>query len=503
MGAADSSDREGEGRPARTGRSGERSVSEERTARWLLGVAIAVGLLLRGWLALRDQGIYWPDEIYQSLEPAHRLVFGYGFVPWEFIKGVRNWTFPGLVAGLLALVTRLGLSSPAAYVAAIKLVFAALGAATGWATARLARAAGASPLGAALAGTAFLLAAPAIYFAPRAMSGTACALPVALGLAFVLDPTSSRGRRLAGGALLGLAVLIRIQCGLFCAALLAVLLARAVAGRQGRERWGPVAECAGMLGVFAFVYGLIDRLTWGGWFHSAIAYLRFNLVEGKASRWGTAGKLYYVHTLFTSMPFLAVLLLAGVVLACKRARGLAFIGLVFVLVHSLVPHKELRFVFADLPLLFALAGVGLDSLSGRVRRVGMAALVAAAVISAATFHTLRFGDIGAYLKTRPHVSAYDDAGAINRLLLRAYHQPDLCGLKMAAHDMAWTGGYTYLHRDVPLYARRRHAPRHAYNYAIVRRPFRHPPVATDGKYALVRLFRGRCRKDPRFSWRLP
>ena len=40
---------------------------------------------------LTDDGIYWPDEIHQSLEPAHRLVFGYGLIAWEFSDGARNW----------------------------------------------------------------------------------------------------------------------------------------------------------------------------------------------------------------------------------------------------------------------------------------------------------------------------------------------------------------------------------------------------------------------------
>src|ERR1700694_1797806 len=44
----------------------------------LLAAVLALGALPRVFLALTDDGIYWPDEIYQTLEPAHRLVFGYG-----------------------------------------------------------------------------------------------------------------------------------------------------------------------------------------------------------------------------------------------------------------------------------------------------------------------------------------------------------------------------------------------------------------------------------------
>src|SRR5207302_11491596 len=38
-----------------------------------------------------------------SGDPAHRLVFGYGIVAWEFQLGMRSWTLPGTIAGLMQL----------------------------------------------------------------------------------------------------------------------------------------------------------------------------------------------------------------------------------------------------------------------------------------------------------------------------------------------------------------------------------------------------------------
>jgi hypothetical protein len=40
--------------------------------------SLAVGSAARASLALHDHGIFWGDEIHQSIEPAHRAVFGYG-----------------------------------------------------------------------------------------------------------------------------------------------------------------------------------------------------------------------------------------------------------------------------------------------------------------------------------------------------------------------------------------------------------------------------------------
>jgi hypothetical protein len=72
-----------------------------RAARRLrIGAILVLAALPRIWAAVWDQGIFWPDEIFQSLEPAHRFAFGYGFVSWEYHDGARSWLFPGAL-GLL------------------------------------------------------------------------------------------------------------------------------------------------------------------------------------------------------------------------------------------------------------------------------------------------------------------------------------------------------------------------------------------------------------------
>src|SRR5262249_15181191 len=147
----------------------------------ILVLAFGLGAALRLWLVFHDDGLYWPDEIFQSLEPAHRLVFGYGIVAWEVQLGARGWAFPGLIACLLKLATLVGLPEPRGSLSLVKLAFSAISLLTGLATFRLARAHGASTLAAACAAGLFLLAAPTIYFAPRALSETAAALPVVLG----------------------------------------------------------------------------------------------------------------------------------------------------------------------------------------------------------------------------------------------------------------------------------------------------------------------------------
>src|ERR1051325_3783137 len=62
-------------------------------------VMVAVGLRLVPIIV--EPSLNWGDEIFQTLEPAHRLVYGYGLVTWEFQLGMRSWLLPGFVAGII------------------------------------------------------------------------------------------------------------------------------------------------------------------------------------------------------------------------------------------------------------------------------------------------------------------------------------------------------------------------------------------------------------------
>src|SRR5207247_4899918 len=86
--------------------------AERRVGLYVLASALLVGGMLRVWLAFNDDGISYPDEIHQSLEPAHRLVFGYGLVAWEFVEGARNWLFTGTIDALLELCRIIGIEEP-------------------------------------------------------------------------------------------------------------------------------------------------------------------------------------------------------------------------------------------------------------------------------------------------------------------------------------------------------------------------------------------------------
>jgi hypothetical protein len=444
--------------------------------------------------------VYWPDEIYQSLEPAHRAAFGYGLIAWEFLRGARSWALPGLIAGLMRIAVALRGDSPEAYLPVVRLFFCGVGLFTGWTVYRLARALRASPLPAALGATTFLLMNMAVYLAPRAMSETASAPLLALGLAWSVPKEAPRWRLWAGASLLGLAVFVRFQSGFYCLALLMLLLAQ----RRRRQ----ALEALAVLAFWALIFGLVDKLTWGGWFHSAIEYIRFNVVEGKSGNFGREPITFYCRVLWTSLGPLLIALVFANVLAARRAIGVLAMPLLFFLIHSFILHKEVRFLFPALALFCATGAVGFEVLLERARHGWWIAAFlltgATSVASAATARSLTFGKLGLYEPPPGVRRALDDGGPENRLLLAAHHQADLCGLLVTTRQLGWTGGYAYLHRRVPLYELGQ-VPDDGdtFNYVIAAAGSRPgEAIATDSGLALIRLSHQGCRPDPGFDWHL-
>jgi hypothetical protein len=252
------------------------------------------------------------------------------------------------------------------------------------------------------------------------------------------------------------------------------------------------------------LFGLTDLLTWGSWFHSAIAYLDANLVQGRSSQWGTSPVTYYPVVLIESMGAAGLLMLLLAAAAVRRSPALLALAVAFAAAHTLIPHKELRFLLPDLPLICALAALGMDQVFGLTptfaRRSLAALLLISLLFSAATFHQLTYQQLGGPLaEARPRANAYDDPGSVNRLLFQAHRRSDLCGLKIEGALLSWTGGYSYLHRPVPLYPLDG-PPRSSgkFNYAIapLRSVARAQVVAQDGGQALARITNDGCRPDP-------
>jgi hypothetical protein len=416
-----------------------------RSERALVAALAALSAAPRAWAAWSDHGVLWPDEIFQSIEQAHRAVFGRGLQPWEFIEGARSWLFPGLLAGLLKLGALLGLSDGLSLVRLPRLCMAALSVLCVLLGARLAgRMAG--PRAAVLAAALIGFYPPLVAFGSRCTAESASA-PALLGAALLALYGASRGAALGAGALCGLACFLRFQNGLVALALLAALALREDRRALAWFALGGVAA--------ALAGGLLDLATWGRPFHSLLAYARFNLLEGRSTRWGTSPWSEYLRRSLFAAGWPAVLIAIGLLSSLRRHRAAALAVLLYLVAHSLVGHKEHRFLVPVLPLLLAVSAAGLVELAALARSVRpalgatAAALLVAAVVSLAVKLP---GLTGGELEGHPRADTasvwhHDEALVLG--LSHAGRMGATCGVLL---DREWfrTGGHTYLHKPAAL-----------------------------------------------------
>jgi hypothetical protein len=487
----------------------------------LVLVASAVPLAV---LAVTNHSVFWPDEIFQSLEQAHRLAFGFGFVPWEFDDGARSWLFPGALGLLWRGAAALGLHSAHGLLALAKLAMVGCTVLATYFAMRLARqlAGHGAALLVGLLSSGFPLL---LVFGFRAMSEVPSALLVTAAAWCVERGEAgphTRSQLLLAGALAGLALFCRLQNALFLVGLLGLLLAR-------RRSQDALLLCAAA-GAVGLVGGLLDWATWGSLFHAFRRYVAYNLLEGQSNEYGVFPAHFYLTTLWSVLGApLAVALASGIgATLVGRGRGLALVTGAYLVVHSLVPHKELRFVVPALPLLLALGAAGLVLLADRVSRrwrlrppqrgAFAAAGVLLAAIGGCRASQLTQLEMGQHPAARPNValSPWRVTADVNQLLLRAGAPDDLCGLALIGTSAIWTGGYSYLHRDVPFYAvapetlvaggRPWQQNAAGANFLIAHEDFREllgawQTVATQGKWLLLRRAGG-CGPPPPYYTRV-
>ncbi|PPK86690.1 Alg9-like mannosyltransferase family protein [Neolewinella xylanilytica] len=160
-------------------------------------------------------------------------------------------------------------------------------------------------------------------------------------------PTGGYGAVFAG-VFFGLAFLFRYQLALFVGGFYVWWLL------FYRKEWGQLlTSVAGGLAVLAICYPLTYWL-YGEWTIPAWNYFTANLVAGKAAGYGTLPWWAYLKLVFLrGVPPLGLLYVAATLYFVYRYRKdpVAWSVGAFVLVHSLLGRKDIRFLFPLIPVL--------------------------------------------------------------------------------------------------------------------------------------------------------
>lgn len=292
-------------------------------------------------------GFHHPDAIYQYLEPAHRLLTGEGLITWEWRLGMRSWLLPTLLAAPMALARWVDpagdlpvlLPKLAVALASLSIVWSA------WTIAdRHSRQA------AWLVGFVAASWFEFIHFAAQTLAEPV-AVAAFLPAATLLTATDVRRRALVvSGALLGLAVCLRPH---YAPAALALVLA---SRRGDLPRALPPLVIGGL--IVAAIGATIDLWNHNVPFLWMAENIRQNIVEHRADAFGVDPPLAFVTWYLTMWGWFAVPIVVGVRFGWRRCMPLLVAAAVNLVLHSLIGHKEYRFVFLTTASLVIVSAIG-------------------------------------------------------------------------------------------------------------------------------------------------
>jgi hypothetical protein len=361
------------------------------------------------------------------LEQAHRLVFGYGYIPWEFKDGVRNWLFPWFLSLFVHLGSFMGPGSwgysslvyallcslsliPVYYI--YKTLLPLYGKKIAFASSFI-----------------FATYSYLVYMAPKAFNEVVAAH--IFFIAFMLfEKTESRQYKslFLAGLFAGLVVVLRFHY----APAVGVLILWFV----WKKRIAFLPTVLGAL-LMLMMAGYLDYVSWGSPFQSFWLYVKRNIIEGIANLGGVEPWYYYLkqflQTFHFTLPFLIFFGAVGV-----RIRPLLFFIFLSVLIpHSFVSHKEFRFVYLASLSFIMMASLGFADLLHSFRNLQSHFR---ASLSLATLCLL--------LLFAHHRNLYLGWGGVLQSFQSLSTDEKLCGLAIRDFNWTFSGGYYFLHRQV-------------------------------------------------------
>ncbi|WCJ32280.1 GPI mannosyltransferase 3 [Euphorbia peplus] len=307
--------------------------------------------------SLLIQTYFNPDEHWQSLEVAHRVVFGYGHLTWEWKKGIRSYLHPMVFASLFKFLALLGLDTPwfmAKTPRLLQALFSAVGDLYLYKLSHVlfdysvAKWALFSQL------TNWFM----FFCFNRTLSNSLETVLTVMGLYYWPSMRDSLGKMPP----------VSRKWGLFIAALACAV----------RPTSAIIWVYVGILELFlthdrmkfiflevlpigALVLGLtclLDYMMYGSWILVPLNFLKFNFLSSGGDYYGTHKWHWYFSQGFTVMLFSFLPFSLAGSIKSKRWKLSGLITWVLVL-YSILGHKEFRFVLPVLPIALMLSGYAL------------------------------------------------------------------------------------------------------------------------------------------------
>ncbi|KAJ2600190.1 glycosylphosphatidylinositol anchor biosynthesis [Coemansia sp. RSA 1721] len=358
-------------------------TAPKRPRRHMLFLALVVLRLVNVFLV---QTFIHPDETWQSLEVAHRAVFGYGYITWEWRHALRGFAHPMLFAAVYRALAMLRLDDTSLILVAPYVVVALIAAAIDYATFAFAK---------RLAGSQ--VAYWAVFCSAVSWTmGSGIVRPLVnsaetmlTALAFVYWPwhhpstapptypaNNNRESLPFSLCLAALSCIVRpTSAVLWLCAGIVLLINQPRHHRVSRTI--RIITTTLLIGILALATMLlVDYLGYKQWVFPPYQFYIFNVQQDLGTWFGESPPLYHLYVslpiLFTSMlPFV----IHGVYLSwCTKRVSVepAVVAAMASFMFSLVGHMEYRFLYPLLPIGFMYCAISIQTLVGPLQHIHVA-----------------------------------------------------------------------------------------------------------------------------------
>ncbi|XP_078702493.1 GPI alpha-1,2-mannosyltransferase 3-like isoform X2 [Branchiostoma floridae x Branchiostoma belcheri] len=357
--------------PASAGLAVETTPKERESSDTLLSIGdgqlflvLLTGRLLNAALV---QTAHVPDEYWQSLEVAHNMVFGYGYLTWEWQAGLRGFTYPLVFASLYKLLAVLRLDSVTLLVFLPRLLQGLFTALCDLHLYKVTRKLHGKEV-AQWTLLCQLLSWFMFYCGPRTLTNSMETVLTTAALYYYPWPQEASTRVSSKQVVMYLS-LAALSC-----------LVRPTAAIMWLPLCGlHLVNCRNKLHTFTLHFipvgvgalawsAVVDRIFYGKWVLVQYNFLEFNVLSNQGSFYGSHPWHWYVTQGFPVVMATQLLpFVFGAVKFWKKQKLVLLIVLWTVMVYSCLGHKEFRFIMPVLPLAMISCGLWLQWLTPWLR----------------------------------------------------------------------------------------------------------------------------------------
>ncbi|KAJ9073752.1 glycosylphosphatidylinositol anchor biosynthesis, variant 5 [Entomophthora muscae] len=317
---------------------------------------VLVGRLIN---ALTTITYFSPDEYWQSWEVAHRMVYNYGYLTWEWTHKIRSVCYPGLIASVFYALKNTGLDSYPLLIMSPKILHAIIASAGDYFTVKLAI----RLYGKGITRWITFCALTSwfhLFISTRALpSSPEMALTIAALFYWPFAELTVVNRWSLEISLLlaSLACVLRPTAAVIWMYLGIQLLLHP---NQAVSRVRILVSTSFIMGLALGSMVFVDTLFFGERVLVPWRFFQFNVAQKISAFYGVSSWYFYP---LLGLPTLLTTFLPFVYLGFKRSQAskklLGLSGFV-ICIYSLLPHKELRFIYPILPGLLVVAARGLQ-----------------------------------------------------------------------------------------------------------------------------------------------